>query len=451
MKTNKDISIENIMKKSLMFLIYYVVLEPILTKYLFKSISIFKYVPEIIIYALMVILLTLIFVENKKIILFKHDKKLIYLFFYMFISTVIINRLDFKIFVLTSRTLYRYIFLYFLITNFSVSEQDIKVIIKHIVISGSFAVIIGTLQIFMPSAINPIVTPAELTIGHMVRSNVVLANGKAIFSLFERYDRYGLFLVLFILILCFLNNKKHKILITFALLNIIFTYSRQAWLALLIVAYLYLILKKKYDIIFIINGLVVLTVLCALAIQFVPQDIYFGTPLERLLQVFNKNYINTNLESARLRIFVDVLPTFLSRFNLYTWFGLGIGSFGMLANNLTNNALFMRYFKLFNVQKIGIYHIGDVYWIELLMEIGLLGMIIVAHYLVIAFLFYFKYYTKSTDNLSKKLNLTSMGFIIVCIIVNFFGPNLLITAFSFFFWMINGLTTRINIINTKQI
>ncbi|WP_207642631.1 hypothetical protein, partial [Ruminiclostridium josui] len=85
---------------------------------------------------------------------------------------------------------------------------------------------------------------------------------------------------------------------------------------------------------------------------------------------------------------------------------------------------------LFNVEYSGIYHISDVYWIELLMELGLVGIAIFLIYFVSAFKYYHNFYTQKISNFSKELNLLALRLIAGTVVINFFGPNMLITSYS---------------------
>ena len=441
-------ALDNLIRYFIIVLIYYVLCESMFSKYIFSSVPILKYSHEVIIYGLFFFLFVTSF---KRIKVLSYDKVIIFLLIYIFSAAFMINRFDLNIVVLSIRTIYRYIVLYFLILNLDLSSDHIKSYIKHIKVCGIILLTIGLLQILLPSVINPIVSPTAFQIGEMIRDDTYyVQDGKAIFSLFERYDRYGSFLAIFIvLIFCFPKKTvRDKVILLVSIINIIYTYSRQSWIALATSLLILTFIKRDYIKLFFLSSIATLTMAIMLAKGILAENIFFGSPLQRFLQVFNSSFIQSNMESARLRIYIDVLPKFLHTFNIYTLIGLGIGNFAMLANSMTNNSLYMRYFLLFNTPHTGIYHIGDVYWVELLMEIGIIGIIILATYFVKAFVFYYKNYNdKNSDSFTKSMNLTSIGFIIILIIINFFGPSMLITSFSFFFWLILALTRKLNLIN----
>jgi hypothetical protein len=442
-----------IIKKCITFLLYYVTLEALITKYVFQGLSIFKYVPEIIIYGLFALWFLTILATGNGIKYLKHDKFLFFLLVYIFVSSIAVNRMEIQVFILSARTFYRYIILYFIIINLNMSEADIVKYLKHLKICGFILVSIGLLQIIIPEFINPIILQGQYQIGNMIRENSVVLNGKAIFSLFERYDRFGAFLCLFILFLLYSGKTRlNTALIIMSTITLIYTYSRQSWFTVIFVFLIGLFYTKKY---IKISMIVLCSVLGVLLLSYFKVyekieilNIYFGTPIERALQVFNQSFIESNIEHARMRVVLEVLPAFIKGMNLYTFFGLGIGNFGMLANSMTDNMLFYRFFEIFNLPYYGQYHIGDVYWIELLMEIGIIGFILLSLYFVKLFLFLYNKYKKSNNTLNKHLSLVSMGFVISCIVINFFAPNLISTSFSFYFWFVIAISIKSNFINT---
>lgn len=428
----KNLNIQVIAEKVIIFLIYFVIFESLITKYVFDNV-LFKYISEAVIYGLAGYFIVLRIKENKRFRVLKHEVFLIMLPIYLFMTTIIINRFDMVVFIISIRTLYRYIVLYFIVTNIEFTDDSTKRIIKHIKFSGIIVLAIGTLQILLPRFMNPFLTPKAYQLGDMVREgSIMVFDGKAIFSLLERYDRYGIFLIIFISVLLMGGYKKRSniVIMILAVINMIYTYSRQAWVGLGVVVLVGLILKKRFFVIFFTSSTSALGLAAMLTRDNMVQDIYFGSPMQRVLQIFSDSYIKTSVETARLRIFVDILPKFLHEFNLYTIFGLGIGNFAALANSMTNNELYMRYFLLFNVDYSGIYHISDVYWIELLMELGLVGIAIFLIYFVSAFKYYHNFYTQKISNFSKELNLLALRLIAGTVVINFFGPNMLITSYS---------------------
>ncbi len=437
---------QEIVEKAVIFLIYFVVLEPMITKYIFNNV-IFKYLPEVIIYGLAALFVIFQISENKKIAILKHELSLIVLPAYIFVITVIINKIDIQIFFLSIRTLYRYIVLYFIVANIEFTEENIGRILKHIRWCGIIVLLVGVLQILLPQLMNPILMPKVYKIGNIDReSSIVVIDGKAIFSLFERYDRYGTFLIIliFLILAGVYKNKCNILIIILASINMVFTYSRQSWIGLGAGLLVGLVLEKRYFIIFFVSSAAALGLTVLLTSEYVVQDIYFGSPFQRVLQVFSPSYMQTNLESARLRIFVDVLPEFLSGFKIYTIFGLGIGSFADLANSMTNYELYMRYFLLFDVEYSGTYHVSDVYWIELTMELGIIGIAIFGIYFIRTFGYYYDNYKRKESRFLKQLNLLAIRLTVSTIIINFFGPNMLITGYSFFLWLLLGITVRSN-------
>lgn len=452
MMYTKNLNMQVIAEKVIIFLIYFVIFETLITKYVFDN-MIFKYVAEAVIYVLAVYCIVLRIKENKKFKILKHEVLLVVLSIYLILTTVIINRIDMLIFILSIRTLYRYIVLYFIVTNIEFTEESTKRILKHIKLSGIIVLAFGTLQILLPRLMNPFLTPKAYQLGDMVREDsITVIDGKAIFSLLERYDRYGIFLIIIMSVLLAGGYKKKSniVVMILAVINMIYTYSRQAWVGLAVAVLVGLILKKRFFPIFFTSGAAALGMAAVLTTGNMVQDVYFGSPMQRVLQVFSSSYIKTSVETARLRIFVDILPKFLYEFKLYTIFGLGIGNFAALANSMTNYELYMRYFLLFNVEYSGIYHISDVYWIELVMELGLLGITIFFIYFVSAFKYYYSYYTQKISSFSKELNLLALRLIAATVVINFFGPNMLITGYSFFLWLLLGLVINMNNLERRR-
>lgn len=428
--------------KVLPYIIYYITLQPLIIKYIFMNVSIFSYAPEVVIYVLFMVKLIRLVVNKKKIQLISADKILVILFIYIFISTIIFNGFSLLVALLSIRQLFRYVFLYFIIINSETKLEDINNILKHIKIVVFIESVFGTLQLIFPTIMNHILAQT-IKIGDIVRTNDVILNGKAIFSLFERYDRYAIFLCLMILILLYqpIKTNKDYILLMFTISNLIFTYSRASWIALLVVILInFIILKrniKLYFITFAIAGFALISSL--ININFASNNIYFGTPIERLLQIFNPEFMQTNMDSARLKVVLEIVPSFFENINSYVFTGVGLGSFTELANNF-DPELYNRFFYIFNVYSDEIYHISDVYWIELLIETGLIGMLMIVLCFFKLSIYFYKEYRTSEDILRKRMNLISLSFVFSCIVSNMFAPNLISTSFAFYFWMVIGIT-----------
>jgi O-antigen ligase len=266
----------------------------------------------------------------------------IMIFFGVSIFLLLANSPDMRIGIDGLRAVIQYIFWYFVVIQLLKSTNAAKHFIYVLVLTGGALALHGVFQ-YVTGVANP--TKWQDKAEMAVRTRV--------FSIFGTPNVLASLLVLLIplsiaLVLSEKNRIKKLIFICTTLLmsaSLVFTFTRGAWLAFIIVIFIFVFLKDKR---FILPSVFALIIGSVLIVIFIP------SVANRVLYLISPEYLASSAKGGRIFRFVESL--YLIKNNL--WFGLGLGQFGgsVALNNKIPGA--------FSV---------DNYYVKTAVEMGLLG------------------------------------------------------------------------------
>jgi O-Antigen ligase len=279
-------------------------------------------------------------------------------------------------------------------------------------------------------------------------------NGSMVNSLFGvqgtlgRYDQYGMFLALSGLVLLaryvyFNKDKITLIAISFSLIGVFISTSRQALVLFVIGAFLMLlshirkVLNRKITLIF----LYFLTLFAILFFWFAPDFNLSGggrNPFELFTSIFDANTYNAQQNvNFRLYYILNIGPWLIEN---YFW-GMGLGTFGAWFSLEDYRSI---YYYL-GLKDNFINYIADVNWISVVGQVGVPGTLFI---LISFILLPVNAFIKSVKDTRYKSLYITVAVITVCFALSgFFGPNFEIKTNAMFFWIFLGLFAKIA--NTK--
>lgn len=415
------------------FLALYFPFEEIFLKYLSFSDSVYsvlRYAGELLIYFLFIVVLI--------VKLIKRDIKTtpldfpFLIFLGLTIISSIINKTSFIEMSLFLRSVFRYVFLFYIVVNLKLSEEYVKKLIVALVIIGVIQSLIGFSQLAIGGPLNNALKPREsmLSIGGYSKQQSVnsgIREKGSIYGTTGDTVSLALFLVvafcLSLSLLYFVRKDLKKLLfmaITIFSAAIIFTFSRSTVLTVIIILATILFIKKeKKKIILVILGtLIIFSFLPTEKLVYKSNVNYkrvYRSPLSNIAQVFTGKYQRSTYKlKGRTYILSDATTDVLSNSPI---FGMG-----------------PRYGS-----EIKFFDLRDVYWILILYEMGILGLAVFLYIFIKLWLISWNIYKNSKENYFKVLAFAYLAVIIGVFTENFFMPAIEVRTISVYFWLFAGI------------
>ncbi|MFA6427562.1 MAG: O-antigen ligase family protein [Candidatus Magasanikbacteria bacterium] len=414
-----------------------------------------KYIPEIIMYGL-VIASFISFIRRKKKILSRQplNKWIIGFVVISFIS-LLFNWYSPVVWTLGMRQILRFVLLLFVIVWMEYDEK----VLKHIMIWGismiGLEAILGLVQYASNGRLDQyLFSTRTVTVGNAAIVGGLeqfWTVGSRVFATMGRYDRLGSFIALG-LIMAFpyayhLKKNIHKV--SFAILGLCsafvlgLTYSRASWIACGVGVFVIGIILLKDKRVWIAFG-VGFSVLALYLIGFaIAKDNLMSitekptqTIAERVVEAFSLKAWRESYEGFG-RIFFIINTPRVVVWN-YPFFGVGPGQYGGgAAAALINTDMYDRLHLPFGIQNT--YGQIDNNWLSMWGEVGTIGLVIWIGLFVAIIRLSHDVWLRSQHEFDK---LTALGLIgLTCGIMSmgFFGPYFEFRSLMFYYWTIVGI------------
>lgn len=391
---------------------------------------------------------------------------LIVSFFLVWLTSTLYNQVDFIVAVSSLRQLLRYALVYYLIIYAGFNQKFIRYFLYICLGVLLLQSLLGLSQLFLPESFSNLLTPntTQRTFSSFVQEtgNFGWNPAQRISGTFGRYDKLGIFLSFFLILLTTLAYHLKKIkhftwpLFITGSLALIFTFSRLSWagfiIGILLIGWLWKKDKKvKFTFITITTSLIIFFLaylsLTGFNIKTYQESQTSLNLPNRVLQTFSKYEMqNSYYGYGRIFFWINTPTRVVASSPI---FGVGPGMYGSgTAAAFQIKETYNRLGLPFGVQN----RIGQIdnNWLSLWGEYGTLGLII----WLILFIALFKQgktiYKNSLDPLHKSLGLALMAISITYPLQNFFGPYFEIRTISFYFWTLSAIVIKLNQTYVKQ-
>jgi len=421
-------------KRVVLFLAFFIPFEEFVLKFMPVSdelYSLLRYGSEILLLTTLVALIIKKIIERKPFVKTAVDIPVLLFVCATFLSGLL-NQTPLLEIVLFIRILLRYYALYFLLVNIELDEKFTKKLIYGIMTIVTLQFFIGLTQIFIGAPVNKILLPrpTSLTVGSYTKDWLLLRGlrekGYLAFGTFGDPVNLGLFIFVILVVILgiyFMWRKPIKKLWLFFLLSfftLLFTYSVGLIFTLFVSLLFITIIKRKWTLI-VSSSLIVL--LFFLILTFYPAEFaevatshYAVSPFKNFSATFSTTFIES-IQKNRLFTLIEVPKVILSQSPLF-----GFGPAWHLIKD-----------------RISSYWLGDVYWAQMLGQVGMIGL---WAFLWIIWRFYkvgFNVYKNSNDLLKKGIALGFLGVIVGVFFYDFIGAALETRPLAFYFWLFAGL------------
>ncbi len=363
-------------------------------------------------------------------------------FYLVVFLSMVINRSPLIGSLYNIRPFARYIVLFYLIANSSLSEKRIGTLLRIILCVGVVQLFVGMIQwVGGPSAFDFFLPRAStLEVGGFTKEYRLLELGREIGSIYGTLGDtviYGVFMILILTI--FLSRIKrleylNLLGIAILLMFIARSYSRAAtFSAILACAAWYFFqygwkqaLRLALAIILIFG--ILLAIVNPFGLEYVnPRKAKVGM-VGNITGVFSGSYVRV-AQKQRLGALIGNVPTVLANKPI-----LGYGA----DQNTTIERLNMskRSFLLKVLSKKGF---KDVYWVAILCFYGLLGLGLFALIFLRLFMAALSIYKRAVGKYTKEIAMAMLCLVTVTVFLLFFNRTLEFRGYGFYFWLCAGL------------
>lgn len=366
------------------------------------------------------------------------------------LASTVVNSVPPAVAALGVKSVFRYVFLFFIITQSDYTRKDLKAFLSIFIASGVLQIFAGLVQMVGGESVYDFFRPKDVVVGEKIlrAQDITLSSeGLRVCGTLLRYGVYGNYIAL---LLCLPLARRYvcndKGLVTTATLLLgaivlVASFSRKGWIAMYL-AFIYMnwLSGRK----------VKATALLWLPLLVVPfLLVYYGfaqaltqettaNPIMRLIEMFSPDYLSHTLERTRLYILTYVTYRIARDF---FWFGVGPG---LIGSDVTGTASGTT--ALVEVDRISgldfaderLALLTDVGFVNIFAQMGFFG--------IFAFILILKRAFKQGKVLllngnmeARLLALMFLGFLIIMIVEHIFGSAFTYRAVSFYFWLFAGL------------
>lgn len=416
------------------------------TEYLVIS----KMVSEIAVMILFLSVLGHHLLERKK---FSFPREIWWLavFIIMSIISTLINQVDLEHFAFGITVIIRYILLYLTILMLSWPKQRLRQLYLCLILVTGIQLLISFGQFMLGDWFRNFFifdtkhTFSTSTIYTLERQTLDTA---WLFGTFSRYNLLGGFLMLmFVLVLCgyfelIPGIRKYLLglLLLVLTMAIILTNSRNSWLGVFIAASTVMWIQKRRQLLIMflagigITGILLITLIPPVSLNI--SETMGAAPVERFLGLFSGEYIHKSMQNDRLFLITKASKQVITE---APWWGVGMGSSWSAQEAAFGD---VKYSMLLGLPVESWYYLGDVGWIALFTQIGLLGLAPFIIFLVM--MFYRSLLVLSRLKAIEKIfTISFMAMWVAMMVTNIWAFNFTYRATSFYFWLIAGVTSSI--------
>ncbi|EJQ24130.1 O-antigen ligase family protein [Bacillus cereus] len=422
----------------LYFLIIYFPMETIIVKNLPNQIAvILKYsIEPISVFLLLFIICKKLATKNLS---FKNIGNLgIVLLLFLVVSLIssMLNDVSVDIFLLGLRWFLRYIPILLIVMLLDWRIEEIKRIFLIIFGVVLFVNLVGVLQLLGGEKISEILKPKALEITNQITLELDQGISRyAVYSTFGRYSAFALFLSTFFVFIFakFIMTKKSGLLLLFTGIMLMLTYARQAVFGVILGIIIIAILHNNKKLRIVMGmGFTIVTISFLIFLQntqgFVANDISQDFTNRFFGALTYENFLFDIRNYGRLYFIFVVGKLFLQEVPLL---GVGMGMYGTEPAISLNSSVYVHY-------NIPIQYSMDVFWISILGQVGLIGLLLWVAIYIICFIKSIKLFKKTSHRFVKWFALGYASNIGVILTESFFSSNLNDRYQSFYFWLLTG-------------
>ena len=434
----------------------YTPFEEFIIKWLGPLSGLARFFPELVLYGLVGKILTSRFLARK--LKPTPIDMLLLLFALSTLISIAINDSSLKQSLMSLRSLWRYISVFYIVVNINVSVSNLRRLVKGIAVVGLVQSLLASLQCFMPNSVLKIFAPKGVQLGGYSRTSHAEAGTTkigAVFGLFSAPAALSAFLLIILVILLTYFFSPPGVLaagwqelsgLGITLFGIFATKKRAALLVALLMPLVILIFYRKSK-----SVVKTVWVYAALSVSIMILTTLLGASFDTsfesstarsesidfgsyILQVFDPNYWEESSEAARGWVFNTVIHTLRES---GSWFGFGPDLYNMrkiMANLLVDGGD--------RAKIIAMGPVEDSYWIVMLAYFGVVGMGI---YLAMIWRLFRagRWLTKfSPEPEYQRLGVIFCSIVICTVLYNFIERILQIRGFSLYFWLFAGLVVN---------
>lgn len=349
--------------------------------------------------------------------------------------------------VLGVRPLLRYVMVFYIALNLELEDVAIERLLRSALVMAIGVSVVALMQSAVGGPLTEILAPRDVEVsGRLVRPSVRGQVGERtrVFATLGRYDTLGTFLSLMLLIGLSTVTSRIRSLRIWAILlwcvgvpALLLSYSRQSWLALYVGVLASLAVARRW-VLFSAGVLSPLGIVVLAAV--VPDAVFYSGDqgevqfVNRILEPFSSEYLEISRDSyGRLFVMTTVAA---NMFAGAAGFGFGPGSFGsQVVRFLGQESMGARV----GVPDTAAVLIGDVNWVSLFGQFGLVGLLTYAG----ALFFLLRRARMSVRDADRPISLAvgraMCAIVPAFVVLGFFGPNLEVRQVSFYVWLLGGI------------
>lgn len=421
-------------KSVVLFLAFFIPFEELIIKFMPVSdqlYSLLRYMSELVLLITLLALIIKKIIQKKSFVRTAVDMPVLIFASTAFLSGLL-NQIPLLEILLFLRIVLRYYALYFLLVNIELDEGFTKKIIRGLVFIVTLQFLIGMTQIFFGSPVNKFLMPrpSTLSLGSYSKEWVLIQGlrekGHLVFGTFGDPVNLGLFILVILTIVIGIYfvlekpDRKIQLFFIISFLALFFTYSVGLLVTLFIGLLFLALVKRKWGL---VAGSSLIVFMIFLMVTFYPAEFievatshYAVSPLKNFSATFSLTFLE-NIQKNRLFTLIEVPRVILSHSPL---FGFGPG-WALIKG------------------KISSYWLGDVYWAQMLGQLGFIGLLTFFWILRRFYNSGFKVYKYSNDPLKKGIALGFLGVVVGVFFYDFIGPALETRPLAFYFWLFAGL------------
>jgi hypothetical protein len=371
------------------------------------------------------------------------------------ILSAVVNELPPAVLVMGLRITLRYVLLYYLIVQVGFNRRQVGHLLVALLAMAGFVMAVGLLQAAIGQPMTEFLRIPDIIYSDTAMrplSQFVTGHGRYIFATLGRYDAFGIYsLYIMLIVTAFMLHHRQRSnawgwLAIASLVCLILSLSRQAWVALYVVFWVWAITgRRKWASVILLTLFVIPALIFLLALVYpefirnysIP-ELSQATFASRLLSSFSSDYIRVSSSTGgRLFVLRYVSERILE---LVPLLGFGPGRFG----TITAQYFGYRDAALLGMSQSDVYLVFDVNWVTLLGQYGSLGLV--------AFILIFWQawrravwlYRRTDDSLSRSVALAATGIIPAFLVLGFFGPNFEQRIVAMYAWLMMALVVALS-------
>jgi len=414
-----------------------------------------KYIPEVIMYGLVVSSFLSFVARKGKILPRQPLNKWLIAFVVTALISLLLNFYNPGIWLLGLRQILRFVLMVFVILWMNYDSQILKNIVKVGFVMIILEAILGLVQYLSGGYLDAYLFSSRVvTVGNMALLGGIeqfWTQGSRVFATLGRYDQLGSYLALGVIMMFSfafaVKNNKNKIwyiiLFVLSLFVLYLTKSRASWIAAFFgIVTIGLFLRRDKKIAWGIGIFVSIFVIYLLGFALTNNNVLSISDkpnqslAERVYESFSPQALRDSYEGYG-RIFF-IINTPLKVVSKYPLFGVGPGQYGGgVAAALLNTDMYDRVHLPFGIENF--YGQIDNNWMSIWGEVGTVGLFIWIMLFIIVIKMALVVREKTDNDFEKNMAEGLIGLTVGIMAVGFFGPYFEFRTLMFYYWTVVGV------------